>query len=84
MGTFGSLWVFSLKSSGVISAFPATMIISVPLRYHFIPDFFITCTKYISKSNTELLGGRKRGRPQTRLMDVVKEDMRKVGVTEGC
>lgn len=29
-------------------------------------------------------GGRKRGKPQSRFMDVVMEDTRRAGVTGGC
>lgn len=31
----------------------------------------------------ELAGRRKTGRPQRRLMDVVKEDMQRLGMTGG-
>lgn len=31
----------------------------------------------------ELAGRRKTGRPQRRLMDVVKEDMQRLGITGG-
>ena len=40
--------------------------------------------EYISKRmlSLELPGKRRRGRPQTRFMDVVREDMRVVGVSD--
>ena len=41
--------------------------------------------EYIGKWMTclELPGKRRRGRPKTRFMDVIREDMRVVGVSDG-
>lgn len=36
----------------------------------------------MKQMNMEMPGRRKKGRPKKRLMDAVKEDMERVGVTE--
>ena len=36
----------------------------------------------MQRQNAEYIGKRRRGRPKTRFMDVVREDMRMVGVSD--